>query len=70
MRGRDGDVALALSQPVEVRRSRKDERVLLFYAPLPPRFVCAVVRRDDAGGFLVTAYPTDRIKEGERLWTG
>jgi hypothetical protein len=32
------------------------------------RWACAVARRNDNGGFLITAYPTDAIKEGVRVW--
>jgi hypothetical protein len=28
----------------------------------------AVSRRTDSEGFLITAYPTDAIKEGEQIW--
>jgi hypothetical protein len=33
------------------------------------RWVCAVVRHEkDVEGFLITAYLTDAIKEGEKIW--
>ncbi|PYQ27089.1 MAG: hypothetical protein DMF56_21240 [Acidobacteria bacterium] len=36
----------------------------------PSRWICAVAKRvDDRDGFLITAYPTDAIKEGTRIWT-
>jgi hypothetical protein len=31
------------------------------------RWVCAVAKETDADGFLITAYPTDAIKEGVRI---
>jgi hypothetical protein len=34
----------------------------------PRRWVCAVTRRCRDRAFLVTAYPTDAIKEGIRVW--
>ncbi|MFO0791341.1 MAG: hypothetical protein U0805_17920 [Pirellulales bacterium] len=69
MAGRVRDVELALATPDEVRRSRTDDGVLLFYkAERERRWVCAVCRRLDRNGFLITAYPTDAIKEGERIW--
>jgi len=68
MNGREDDVRAALERPDEVRRSRRDEQVLLFYRKeRPGRWTCAVIRRIN-GGLLVTAYPTDAIKEGERIW--
>jgi hypothetical protein len=63
-------VRLALSEPDEVRRSRRDPAVLLFYRSdaEPKRWVVAVSKRASGDGFLVTAYRTDAIKEGERIW--
>jgi hypothetical protein len=69
MAGREDDMRDALSQPDEVRRSRSDASVLLFYKLVDSRrWVCAVCRRLNGDGFLITAYPTDAIKEGELLW--
>ena len=69
MAGREGDVAGALASPDEVRQSRTDAQVLLFYkAEATRRWTCAVVRRVGDGAFLVIAYPTDAIKEGVRIW--
>jgi hypothetical protein len=69
LHGREDDVARTLAEPVEIRRSRKDPAVLLFYSGASPRWLCAVARRLDDDGFLVTAYPTDAIKAGETIWT-
>jgi hypothetical protein len=45
--------------------------VYLFYREeRPGRWFCAVVKRLNGGAFLVTTYPTDAIKEGERIWIG
>jgi hypothetical protein len=69
MAGREGSVKLALEAPDEARQSRIDPEVLLFYkAEAPKRWTCAVIKRTDKEGFLVTAYPTDAIKEGVRIW--
>ncbi len=67
--GQEEAVAQVLRDPDEVRRSRKDRAVLLFYRGKHPRWLCAVTRREDGTGFLITAYPTDAIKAGETLWT-
>jgi hypothetical protein len=69
MAGRESAVKTALENPDEVRQSRADSKVLLFYkAEVARRWVCAVAKQVDDGGFLVTAYPTDTIKEGVRIW--
>jgi len=69
MAGREWSVRLALENPDEVRQSRTDSEVLLFYkAEEARRWVCAVTKQARDQAFLVTAYPTDAIKEGIRVW--
>ncbi len=69
MKGRERLVEEALNNPDAIRRSRSDEDVLLFYrVERPGRWMCAVVRRSGEGAFLITAYPTDAVKEGEQIW--
>jgi hypothetical protein len=69
MKGREADVRRTLEDPDEVRRSKSDENVYLFYrGDGEKRWVCAVARRSDSEGFLITAYRTGAIKEGESLW--
>ncbi|HVP68048.1 MAG TPA: hypothetical protein VMT17_12370 [Anaeromyxobacteraceae bacterium] len=69
LRGREADVREALANPDEVRQSRKDPSVLLFYRGAVPRWTCAVARTEGIRGFLITAYPTDAIKIGVKVWT-
>ena len=61
-------VKLTLAAPEEIRRSSRDANVLLFYLAGNRRWVVAVARRADREGFLITAYQTDAIKEGETIW--
>lgn len=62
-------VQQALASPDEIRRSNRDYDVLLFYLSRnESRWVVAVARRLNGDGFLITAYQTDAIKEGEMLW--
>jgi hypothetical protein len=68
MQGRLEDVRRTLAHPDEVRRSVRDTAVVLFHLEVGPRWVCAVVKRAEDYGFLVTAYPADTIKPGELLW--
>jgi hypothetical protein len=69
MVGREADVQAALASPDEIRQSKRDAGVLLFYKRIGARrWVCAVARRLNSNGFLITSYPTDVIKEGERIW--
>jgi len=69
MAGREADVKEALRAPDEIRESRSDRQVLMFYkAERVRRWVCAVAKETETDGFLITAYPTDAIKEGTRIW--
>jgi hypothetical protein len=69
MAGREDVVKATLENPEQIRKSRSDATVLLFYrAEGSSRWVCAVAKRAADAGFLVTAYPTDAIKEGTQIW--
>jgi hypothetical protein len=69
MAGREDIVKATLENPEQVRRSRSDSQVLLFYhAEGSSRWVCAVAKRAADQGFSITAYPTDAIKEGSQVW--
>jgi hypothetical protein len=62
-------VKQTLIDPLEVRRSKQHDDVFLFYNEDGGRWICAVTRRLNGDGFLITAYPTDAIKLGEVIWT-
>jgi hypothetical protein len=69
MAGHELDVQATLTNPDEIRLSRSDTNVYLFYkSQNMRRWVCAVAKQLNADGFLITAYPTDAIKEGEHIW--
>ena len=70
MAGREQDVKVTLEQPDEIRQSKSDKDVYLFYkAEREKRWICAVSKRtSEIEGFLVTTYPTDAIKEGVQVW--
>ncbi len=62
-------VIQTLQSPEEIRQSRSDDQVYLFYRSVSDkRWVCTVVKREDYSGFLVSAYPTDKIKRGIQIW--
>ncbi len=69
MAGREEDVKKTLEQPDEIRQNKSDQNVYLFYkAEREKRWICAVSRQTGEEGFLITAYPTDAIKEGVSVW--
>lgn len=58
-----------LSDPDQVRSSRQDLRVNIYYKSLGKIYICIVVDRiNNLEGYIITAYLTDRIKEGEKIY--
>ena len=69
MAGHEKEIISALENPEEIRRSKSDSTVYLFYkTQRKGRWVCAVSKKLNGDGFLITAYPTNMIKAGERIW--
>ncbi len=68
MKGKDDIVRDALEHPDVIRQSRTDKDVFLYYKQ-SDKLYCVVVRHVGAEGFLITAYPTDKVKEGDVIWT-
>ena len=63
-----------LRRPAEVRRSRTDETVQLFYefqshTMVGGKWLCVVVKYVAEDAFVITAYLTDKIKAGEVVWS-
>ena len=73
MTGMEEAIVRTLQRPAEVRRSRTDETVRLFYEFQPTtrvgeKWLCVVVKYLQEDAFVVTAYLTDKMKAGERVW--
>ena len=68
MRERKREVRETLSDPDEIRRSARDPEVILFHRQAQSRWVCVVVKCAQDTGYLITAYPADKVKQGERIW--
>ena len=69
MAGCKRKVKETLTNPEEIRRSKTDPNVYLFYrSEDKTRWICAVAKQLGREGFLITTYPTDSIKEGEHIW--
>ncbi|NJL40926.1 MAG: hypothetical protein HC840_31970 [Leptolyngbyaceae cyanobacterium RM2_2_4] len=63
------DVQKTLSEPDKIHLSKTDPQVYLFYREDgSKRWVCAIARQMNGDGFLITAYRTSAIKEGELVW--
>lgn len=58
-----------LQNPDEIRKSRQDERVHLYYKHIGKLHICVVADHIQEGeGYVITTYLTDRIKEGEQIY--
>jgi hypothetical protein len=70
MRDKLKQVCQALIAPNEIRVSKHDSQVYLFYREEgEKRWVCAVTKQtEDTDAFLITAYRTSAIKGGKILW--
>ena len=63
------DVKETLENPDEIRVSKRDPNVYLFYrAKETRRWICVVAKDESGSSFVITTYPTDAIKEGELIW--
>lgn len=69
MAGREAEVQRALTNADQVRQSKSDQAVKLYYRASGTNYLCVVVRHLNGDGSLITAYFTTRIKEGAPLWT-
>lgn len=68
MKGKEDTVQSVLREPSEIRQSRTDKEVYPYYKQ-SDKLYCVVARHLGAEGFLITAYPTDKVKEGDVIWT-
>lgn len=68
MAGNIREVELALADPDNIRKSRSDDRVYLYYRRAGNRIICVAVRHLNGDGFIITAYFTKKVKEGVLIW--
>jgi len=69
----DVEIERVLQSPAEVRASRSDPTVQLFYefyarTLVGSKWLCVVVKYSSDDAFVVTAYLTDQLKVGETIW--
>ena len=68
MRGTAAPTRQAKRREINPAGRRTDKDVFLYYKQ-SDKLYCVVVRHAGAEGFLITAYPTDKVKEGDVIWT-
>jgi len=65
----ESKVKEALKDPDEIRKSKQDIKVHLYYLSIGKVYVCVVADHvNSKEGYIITAYLTDRIKEGEQIY--
>ncbi len=73
MQGLEEAVEETLARPERVVESFSDPQARLYYrhyvgTRVGDKFLCVVVKVRDADAFVLTAYLTDKIKQGVQLW--
>lgn len=68
VKGKEKNVKDTLSLPDEIRVSKRDKDVYLFYKKYRNKFLCVVSRIHRKSGYIITSYYTEKIKEGELKW--
>ena len=66
--GKENLVKETLTDADEIRVSKTDSTVFLYYKQFEDVFMAVVSKHLNGSGFIITAYTTDRIKEGSLIW--
>jgi hypothetical protein len=68
IKGKEDEVQKALMDPDEVRLSKSDPDVFLYYKTQGKLSLCVVAKHQNEDGFIITIYFTDKIKEGTEIF--
>lgn len=68
VKGKENEVIKTLENPDEIRLSKKDKHVYLYYRKSGKYYYSIVTRHFEEHGFIITAYLTRNIMEGEKIW--
>jgi hypothetical protein len=73
MTGMEAAIREVLQEPQFVRQSRSDEDAFLNYrfyhrTVVGDKWLCVVAKYLEEDAFIVTAYFTDKLKEGKEIW--
>jgi len=64
----ENKVKESLAKPTEIRKSKQDPAVHLYYRNIGNIYVCTVCDHvTKKSGYVITAYLTKRIREGEKI---
>jgi hypothetical protein len=73
MVGLEGEIEETRRRPEQIVESLSDPQAYLYYrfyvsTRVGDKFLCVVVKGRETDAFVLTAYLTDKIKKGVRLW--
>lgn len=73
IKGQESKIKGTIKKPELVRKSVYSRDVLLFYrhykrTPVTEKYLAVGIKVLNSGGFVVTAYFTDRVKKGDVVW--
>ncbi len=69
MKNRLEDVKNTIKHPKEIRSSHHLPHRLLVYKDFMDQYLCVVIKVKGDQGIILTCYLSDKIKEGEVIWT-
>lgn len=64
----ESEVIETLGNPDEIRKSKRDASVYLYYKKYSKWFICVLVRYLNGDGYIITAYVADKVKKGDVIW--
>ena len=67
IKGKESIIKETLTDPDQIRKSKIDKDVFPYYKKFD-KLYCVVAKHKNNKGFIITCYPTDRIKEGKLIW--
>ncbi len=68
LEGKEKEVKETLTEPEEIRQSKSDDSVYLYYKHYGKLSLSVVIKHKNGEGFIITGYYTDRIKEGKQIY--
>ncbi len=68
MAGKEEVVIKTMAAPEEIRVSKTDKTVFLYYRKTGKYYNAVVVKHSDDVSHVITTYMTDKVKEGKVIW--
>ncbi|MFH1247516.1 MAG: DUF4258 domain-containing protein [Candidatus Micrarchaeota archaeon] len=68
VKDKEKEVEKTLTDPIEIRVSKTDNQVYLYYCDFEGNFFAVVSKHLNDDGYIITCYITDWIKEGRIIW--